>query len=221
MNVHNEPLSWLTLERYALGELSSAARRDVEARLASSAEDRAVLESILQDTSELPPLPALDVASPVIALAPKVASKRAWAYASTVLAAAAALLLMTRNQALPPATRAYEGVKGGDVAIALLSDRTGRDPTHFAQGERFKVLLTCPPAFHERARVLVFQGQERFEPLAQQPPACGNLVPWPGAFALTGSAPAHVCIAWGDDVNATSTRQLRKDAVCTTLQVTH
>lgn len=214
MTVLNEPLSWLTLERYALGELSASARRDVEARLAASPEDRACLDSILQDTSELPPLPT----SVVPLKSPRKPKTPLLVAASTALAVAAAALLLVRSHAVPGSRRLYAGVKGGDVALALVSDRVGRDPSQFSEGERFKLLLTCPPNFTEPAKVLVFQGDQRFEPLPTERPACGNLVPWSGAFALSGDERVTVCVAWGDALEAATPRALGDDAVCTTLE---
>ena len=52
------PLSWLTLERYVLDELAPSERARVERQLAQSGADRACLDEILSDLSELPPLPA-------------------------------------------------------------------------------------------------------------------------------------------------------------------
>jgi hypothetical protein len=198
-----EPLSWLVLERYALGELAGDERRAVEARLAESPEDRACLEIILQDATELPPLPA----------PPSRMRVRTWA--PLALAAAAALLLMFRPGDVPPAQRSVSsGTKGGDVAILLVSDRHGEAPTGFAAGERFKVLVTCPAWFEEPLRVVVLQDGARFEPLPAASPACGNHVPWPGAFRLDGDAPATVCLAWGPR----STGEPGERAVCTVLE---
>jgi hypothetical protein len=192
-----EPVSWLLLERYALDELDAGERRAVEARLAESADDRACLELIRGDRSELPRLPA----------APS--RMRLLTWAPLAVAAAAALIFMFRPSDLPAARRSL-GTKGGEVAILLVSDRHGEAPTTFTKGERFKVLVSCPPWFAERLHVVVLQDGERFEPLPGTAIRCGNHVPWPGAFTLDGRAPATVCLAWSDE--------LRDGAVCTVLE---
>lgn len=42
-------------------------------------------------------------------------------------------------------------VKGGDVAVEFVRERDGSvawEPTSFARGGRFKVVVTCPPPMH-------------------------------------------------------------------------
>jgi hypothetical protein len=186
----HEPLSWLTLERYALGELSAEERRDVEARLAESEQDRACLAEILSDKSELPPLPSVSS----LDSARKKRNARWLGVSATLCAAAAVLLVLLR----PSGELRDEHVKGREVALRLVSDRQGPEPTQFSAGERFKVEVTCPPSLSGSLRLLVLQGAELFEPLPRDASfRCGNLVPWPGAFALDGSEPAEVCIYWG------------------------
>jgi hypothetical protein len=185
-----EPLSWLTLERYALGELSPEERRDVEARLAESEQDRACLAEILSDRSELPPLPQV---SPIDSA--KKRQRTRWLGASATLCAAAAVLVFLLR---PSGELRDEHVKGREVALRLVSDRQGPEPTQFSAGERFKVEVTCPPSLSGSLRLVVLQGAELFEPLPRDASfRCGNLVPWPGAFALDGSEPAEVCVYWG------------------------
>jgi hypothetical protein len=188
-NAH-EPLSWLTLERYALGELSAEERRDVEARLLLSEVDRACLAEILSDKSELPALAK-------VSLIDSAKKKRArWLGVSVTLCTAAAALIAL----LRPAGDELrdEHVKGSEVALRLVSDRQGAEPAQFSAGERFKVEVTCPPSLSSSLRLVVLQGTELFEPLPRDASfRCGNLAPWPGAFALDGSEPAEVCIYWG------------------------
>lgn len=188
-DVH-EPLSWLLLERYALGELSPDERKDVEARLARSEVDRACLAEIMADQSELPPLASVSTITSARA------RKRPWlAWSAAVCAAAAALVLVLQK---PARDDLDEHVKGADVALRLISDRQGDDPTQFSAGERFKVQVTCPPKLSGSLRLIVAQGTELFEPLARDASfRCGNLAPWPGAFALDGSGAADVCVYWG------------------------
>lgn len=203
--------SWLTLEQYALGELDAVAAREVERQLAASPHAREMLAAIRADDTVLPALP--------VPLRPR--RRALWLGASSALVAAAALLLRAPEQgheAALASTRHF-GTKGEQVAITLFSELTGSDPRSFGEGERFKLFFSCPPALRQPPRVLVFQGGVRYEPLArQEPPACGNQQPWPGAFSLTGKQPAEVCVAWGSDAaHAASARQLGDQAVCLTL----
>ena len=214
----HEPLSWLALERYVLDELTADERALVDARLAASADDRARLAEILNDHSELPALPSGQAATSVPSLgdARKRRRRRVWFAASaSACAAAAALLLWARGASHP--SDAYDGVKGSDVSLRLVSERQGALPQAFADGERFKVEVTCPPQLGPALRLLIFQGDERFEPLPRPPDfACGNLVAWPGAFALDGDAPADVCVYWGD-AEAPARQELGDAAVCARL----
>lgn len=218
----NEPLSWLTLERYALDELTSAERAAVEQRLAKSREDRACLDSILADASELPPLPLpTAVDRPAVASLEQARKKRhGWAWITTSVAAAAALLLtVLRPHALPPASRVVSyGTKGGEVALQLLSERLGERPDHFVPGDRFKLMVTCPSWLGRGLRVVVFQEGQRYQPLAPvEAFACGNLVPWPGAFTLDGESPVEVCVTWAASSRvevASSGGELSPEVVC-------
>jgi hypothetical protein len=209
MSSEREPLSYLLLERYLLGELSVSERQSVEAHLAESATDRAVLEEILADQSELPPLP-------LTPLRPLSARRRVlgkWAVGAGLLAAAAAVMLLARRPS--ETSPGYDGVKGADVALRVIGERSGADPRTFAVGERFKVQVTCPPTRSAAMRLLVFQADEVFEPLPPAGFSCGNLAPWPGAFALDGRAPADVCVYWGDA--HTPTREAA-ELTCTRLE---
>jgi hypothetical protein len=218
-----EPLSWLTLERYALGELTEPERADVEARLARSEADRACLAEIMADQSELPPLP-LPIGSalaqgkrPSVARANRaLRPARPWLGWSAALCAAAAALLVVLNR--PDNDRAptelSDHVKGADVTLRLISDQRGADPAQFSAGERFKVEITCPPALSGSLRVFVLQGEEIFEPLPRDARfRCGNLAPFPGAFALDGSEPADVCAYWGT-VSVPTKKDFEREATC-------
>jgi hypothetical protein len=95
----------------------------------------------------------------------------------------------------PPPGQAHP--KGDDVALSLVGELHGPDASHFAEHERFKLRVTCPPALDGRLRVAVYQGGARYEPLAGGAlPRCGNLVPWRGAFTLDGHERAWVCVRW-------------------------
>jgi hypothetical protein len=227
----HEPLSWLVLERYALGELSPSERADVERRLAESEVDRACLAQIQNDTSALPPLAARGPSgganaperAPPGAVAAdgakvhKLPRRGGWIVASSGLCAAAAVALLLfgprRQSEDPEPTRPGQAalddnVKGSDVTVRLTGERQGAEPKHFGLGERFKVEVTCPPRLSSSLRLFVFQGDEVFEPLPTPTPlACGNLVPWPGAFALDGDETAEICVTWSARTGAISAKE--------------
>jgi hypothetical protein len=205
-----EPLSWLKLERYALGELSAAQRAEVERELELSEAARAALATIREPLA-LPPLP---VAS-VLSARRKLLFRRFSLGAACAAAAALALLLRVPDQ-LPPARR---GVKGGELAIELVNERAGAGATHFGQRERFKLLVSCPPELAGRLGAVIYQGDAIFMPLAEGGPAsCGNRSPWPGAFTLDGDEPAHVCVRADGRSWPAARGALQGEVVCITLQ---
>ncbi len=210
MSTSPEPLSWLVLEQYVLGELDAKTRGVVEAHLGGSPEDRARLESILDDRPELTPLvvprrPARRPLRALVVLLP--------------MAAAALALLMMRPEPLSDHRLVYDGTKGGEVSIVLVSDRAGEAPRTFALGERFKVLLTCPGWFERPLRTFLFQGTETYEPLPALPtPGCGNHVPWPGAFSVDGAQPVSLCVTWATGTRPRNVAELGDEAVCVILQ---
>jgi len=204
-----EPVSWLRLERFALGELNGAAASAVRAHVDACPACRFCLEQIRDDRVALPALPALPAPPP-----------RRWAWPRVLLgggalaAAAAALLLwfVVRGPAGPAAVGDRElpgqrlGLKGGGaLVVSLVRDRDGDvaiDPASFAAGDRLKVRVTCDRATRIWADVVVYQVERGrrgasfpFEPAALD---CGNLVTLPGAFRLDGRAPAWICLAIGD-----------------------
>lgn len=196
----SEPLSWLTLERYALGELPRAAAEQVRRQLADSPEDRARLQEIETDSPQLLPLP--------VPIQARRKSPARWLMPAMAAAAALWLVLLPGPESMPPARRS---IKGGDVALQVVGERSSEG--RFAQGERFKVRWTCPPGFSAPSSVRVFQGDEVFEPLGDGP-GCGNLRAWPGAFALDGQQPVQVCVTWGQARQASRIRDLGEQAVC-------
>lgn len=200
--VPSEPLSWLVLEQYALGELSPTERARVEAKLGASPADRARLAQI---TAESQILPALVI--------PVRAAGRRRGFWMGGLALAASLLLARVAWHAPHAGRAT--TKGGDVELTLVSERSGEGPHTFSPGERFKVRVTCPEGRALTLAVRVFQGGQRFEPLPASGVRCGeNLAFWPGAFALDGDEPAEVCVVWGRAAMATRSSELGSEGVC-------
>ena len=215
-----QPLSWLKLEQYQLGELSADEQRRVEAHLNECEVCRASLDSIRRDETELKPLP--DVTRKVPWLR--------WATAGTALAAAAALLLVffvaDWKQAVPDIPPGKIITKGGDeISISLVRERQGKilhDPESFAPGDRFKVQVTCPPAEEMFWNVVVFQDDgSSFPYIPEESLRCGNRVPLPGAFSITGKSAAVVCLVVSTqplDRASLSLEKLPEDTVCTILR---
>lgn len=155
----------------------------------------------------------------------KVQSNRGSTVCSWRLVLVASFLLAfvgPAESSVPPPRRVlarFAGeTKGGVVSVALIGERHGENAVQFAQGERFKVLVTCPPSLRAQLRLFVFQGGTRYEPLAPKSMTCGNLVPWPGAFSIDGQHEAQICVAWGATPDATSAGALGEDAVCAQLK---
>ena len=100
----------------------------------------------------------------------------------------------------PPVNPVHTMVGGNAGALA-------NDPGVLASGDRFEVRVSCPADLQAHWDVVVFQAGEAFFPL--QPEAalhCANGVTLPGAFGLTGSAAASVC------VQIDATRAIDRDA---------
>jgi hypothetical protein len=192
----SEPISWLRLERYRLSELPHAELAEVERHLRACGACSACAAS-LDVAAPLPSLPAPN-ATPARIHAARTMQLRRMAFAGAALAAAAALLLMLNPFApgLEPPRRTL-AVKGGELAIGIVRERAGsiaHEPSRFAAGDRFKVLLTCPPSMRPYVDVVVFQDGHAFFPLrATRIDRCGNALSLPGAFALDGTTDALIC----------------------------
>jgi hypothetical protein len=206
-----EPVSWLRLEQLALGELAAPAAATVRDHLAACPACTACMQAIAEDVVALPALPALPAAEP--ARVPWWRRRVMWSIGAAVAAAAAVILVLV----LRPRGVEHEvhGVgitqsvrlKGGDVLeVGLVRERAGAtvmQPTAYAAGDRFKVIVTCSQAIDVWADVMVLQPDPAqpgapmvaaypFDPVRV---ACGNHVPVPGAFRITGGGPASVCLA--------------------------
>ena len=183
-----EPISWLRLERHALGELGADAA-EVAAHVARCAACRAALDAIERDARALPPLRAVAAAP-----APR---RRWWLWAGGLAAAAAALLLFVRRPDSPePGPRVR--VKGaGVLEVSLVRDRAGAvtvGADTYVPGDRFKVRVTCSAPTTVRAEVVVTDDDGVTRPLPAADLRCGNEAVLPGAFSLTGAGPAQVCL---------------------------
>ncbi|MBL9018500.1 MAG: hypothetical protein JNL83_30215 [Myxococcales bacterium] len=182
-----EPVSWLRLERFAAGAKDAA----IAEHVAACAACRACLDEITGDLVALPPL-AVPASTPA----------RRWigwlAPALAVAAAAAIAIVVLRPE---PETRediAY--VKGvGEVVLGVVRERGGvvrDDALTFAPGDRWKIVITCPPGASTRVEVGVTDEHSgRVDhPLAPATLTCGNRMVLPGAFTLTGDYPSRVCV---------------------------
>jgi hypothetical protein len=204
------PLSWLTLERYALGELPSDERDAIKSALAQDEMARAWLSQIETEQRTLPALPPLlvDVTT---------SSKRhkgvrgARLFWSRAFVAAAALLLAiligpfsddSRDgpSAIDHASRSAVAVKGGQLVIGLVRLRSGatsHQPKTFVATDSFQVLVSCPPRHRGvTLRAVIEQGGKRYYPWGRRIDGfqCGNRVLLDGAFSIDGKEDAWVCV---------------------------
>jgi Putative zinc-finger len=196
----SEPVSFLRLERYLLGELAAAEHADVQAHLARCQVCRACYDELCASDAVLPALPSS--ANVVRHARPAAKPLQLMAAFGATLAVAAAVALVVRPRShdhAPHAATPHTATKGGDLSLSLVRERGGelaRDPDSFLQGDRFAASLTCPPSAHPLHWVLyVEQAGKRYFPLpSPRPLTCGNHVALPGAFTLDGSQPATVCV---------------------------
>ena len=212
----SEPISWLRLERYHLGELADDERARIASHVVSCAACAACLERIERDEAVV--LPALrdlrervardSRALPVVRPARRAVPTRwpVWIGTSMgALAAAAAVVLGLRDRARAPtsdeavAASGY-GLKGEAVAFSLVRDDGARiDGLEgvYRDGDRFKAIVTCPPGAGLAFDVVVVDASGASFPLEPAGKiACGNDVALPGAFRLTGGDDETVCLAW-------------------------
>jgi hypothetical protein len=161
--------------------------------------------------------------------------RRAVPITGALAAAAAILLVLGKNPSGPDTTGGSgEGprVKGGAGApsFALVRDDEAlieEAGGSFHDGDRFKVLVTCPPDTHTRFDVVVWDAEGASFPLAAAGDvACGNRVALPGAFRVTGSSRMTVCLL-ASDAGAIDRERVRRNGlaaipadVCKTLEPT-
>ena len=108
------------------------------------------------------------------------------------------LLFLSRPAELPG-----DGVraKGDGVSFELVRDDEATFSEaggSFRDGDRFKVVVTCPPHARTRVDVVVWDDGEPSFPLEASDVACGNRVPLPGAFRATGQRAMVVCLLASD-----------------------
>lgn len=196
----DEPVSWLRLEQYQLGEVDREERASIAAHLASCQACAACLAGIERDDAiELAPLPTSHEA-PARRLRSR---ERLWTVGAGAVALAAAAILgvggaWRHGSAVDPGGAAR--VKGDAVAFSLVRDDDERiDDVRgvFRDGDRFKAIVTCPPSTTATFDLAVYDASGASFPLPRAQVTCGNGVPLPGAFRLSGSAEETVCLVWG------------------------
>lgn len=186
MTCIGEPISWPRLERYVLAGGDAA----IGEHVAACAACRQCLDEIERDVVALPPLVV-----PV--------KRRWWKLAVPIagaLAAAALLLLLLRPREPREGVASVKGL--GDVQIDVVRERAGivrDDVRSFAPGDRWKVVVTCPPDRPAWLDVAVVEAGAAHAdyPLAPARVTCGNRIVVPGAFSLTGDKPHRVCVRVG------------------------
>lgn len=190
----SEPISWLRLETFAAGRATDLA---TGAHLAACPACKSMLEEIRRDVVALPALAMPDVA-------PRRASWWTWLVPTLGLAAAAAIALLIlapwRGTATKQEREDIVAVKGvGEVVVDVVRERAGvirADVRSYAAGDRWKIVVTCPPAGSAMFAVAVTEtgraGIDR--PLPPATLTCGNRVVLPGAFTLNGNQPNRVCV---------------------------
>jgi hypothetical protein len=187
-----DPISWLRLETFAAGRTE---REDasITSHLARCPACQRCLDEIRGDLVALPPLSVP---------APRVA--RAWwsrLAPAMALAAAAILALVLWRVGDPdaPTREDVVRVKGvGEVVLGVVRERGGviRDDVRtFAPGDRWKVVVTCPPGGAASVDVFVTEtgATASDHPLMPATIACGNRIVVAGAFTLTGARANRVC----------------------------
>jgi hypothetical protein len=102
----------------------------------------------------------------------------------------------------PPEPLRARATKGSALALELVrlgTDGRLREPNAYAEGDRFKLSLTCPEADSGMSDLIVYQdGRAYFPWAAAQPTTCGNRRSLEGAFSISGSSEADVCVVLSD-----------------------
>ncbi len=182
-----EPVSWLRLEAFASRREDTA----IAAHLAECPACTHCLEEITSDMVALPPL-AVPEAKPARAW-------WRWAVPAMALAAAALVVLVVVRRGGESVREDVVVVKGvGEVVLGVVRERGGvvrEDARSFAPGDRWKVVVTCPPSRSASVDVAVTETGARVtdHPLMPATIACGNRIVIPGAFFLTGTNRNRVC----------------------------
>lgn len=196
----DNPISWLRLERYHLGELAPAELEAIETHVRACPACAACLKEVDDGAKvALATLPAPKIKAQARSVVPFVVTGLA-------MAAAAALWIgpFSKVEKDPPIAWSNR-IKGGDVAFTLARDDDeliGDAAGTYHDGDRFKALVTCPAGLDASWDLVVFERGETSFPLASATRlACGNAVPLEGAFRLTGAEVMTVCVVWGEAID--------------------
>lgn len=198
-----EPISWLRLERYGLRELPEPEHDAIAAHLRECPACESCFARVAADGERI--VPALTPTSRAAARSERTVLPRlrghTWAALGLASAAIAVLSLRVSGPGLePPVTT--RAIKGGELALELVrlgADGRLRDPTAYAEGDLFKLTLTCPEARGGVSDLVVYQDGHAFFPWpAAQPTTCGNRRSLAGAFSIGGTSEATVCVVLSD-----------------------
>ena len=195
-NCTSAPVSWLQMEQYHLGELSEALTSKVRGHLDTCANCATSMDSIVNDSMVLKPLPEIEHQGIFdrFAFTPLRLATAGGALAALIFAL---LLLWPAAKVTTDYPPARIGYKGGDLAISVVRDRDGaitHEPEGFLDGDRFSIQITCPPG-NRALDVAVFQGDAVYFPYDNQDSVlCANTVSIPGAFSLNGPESVFVCV---------------------------
>ena len=183
MTCIGEPISWPRLERHALTR---------DAQIAAHLDACTACRDCFATIGESIALPPLAFAAP-----PR---RRRWLAPGFALAAAAAAIVVVvlwRRGDEPRAENVVAMKGGGELVLGVVRERGGaivEEARAFLPGDRWKVVVTCPPAASTWLEVVVLDGGEPSYPLAPAHITCGNRIVVPGAFTLTGAVPNRVCV---------------------------
>ncbi len=206
-----QPISWLRLEQFVLGETLPRESDSIAEHLAECDTCRSCRDFIREnDNRELPPLPhwigskapAAEEHRPAVDR-----PRRKWfrPYTWTAVAAFAVVLLLFvwPQEANKPQIVSNEfRTKGGNtISAQLVRERNGSIAytlDKFSAGDRFKLLLTCSLPGEVFADVVVYDETGVAFPLPPASVQCGNGTPYPGAFQITGPSKQTVCVFVSD-----------------------
>jgi hypothetical protein len=217
----SEPISFLRLERYLQRDLPDAESERIDDHLRVCSVCRACLDTMQTEVIELLPLPEV---APMRSRSPW--SRRVLP-AGVLAAAAAALIMLARDATDHALPKGQVRIKGGELALELVREHQGAiasDASVYLAGDRFAVRVSCPAGRTMWADVVVFDDSGASFPL--QPIAalrCSNGVTLPGAFELTGTTRASVCVRVAEQpidrerVERAGPSALGHDTACTTV----
>ena len=222
------PVSWWTLERYTIGEVTVEERAAVQGHLDTCPHCRIRLHSIETDHR---PLPKLSVTAEAAAARRPWLDPSRWRTVAAVGAAAAIVALLVlpnlREDQTSPRRPGNVAERGGAPALVLVREREGvveENPRRYTSGDRFRLELTLSGNEPHRVEAVVFQGDEVYFPsddVALVAPGNRNILP--GVFRVTGTAPVTICVVIGPDLPdrarlmSEGPEALPDEAICRTL----